>query len=82
MAEWRDIATAPRDGPILIWDPRGQSARVAFLGTAIEDGSKAWVYARSTHPTDPTQSISFVVTGASHWMPLPPPPVGSGDEPA
>lgn len=71
---WQPIATAPKDKPIIVFDKASGSQRVAFFAKAVEDGSTAWVYARSLS-CDPAGAIAFVVREPTHWMPLPEPPV-------
>lgn len=46
MAEWQPIETAPKDRPILVFDPAQKAVRAVWRMTAIEDGSSAWIYAR------------------------------------
>lgn len=65
MGEWRPISTAPKDGDILVYADGEQF--VAFWGTAIEDGSGAWVFARGIN-------VAFIVRSPTHWQPLPAPP--------
>lgn len=74
MSKWQPIATAPKDGPILVWDSRQRTSRVAFFATALEDGSQDWIYARRLNFDDPTHAIAFIVQEPTHWMPLPEPP--------
>lgn len=64
---WQPIETAPRDGLILVYSPKHKEQFVVFLGTNPEDGVKKWVIARG-------ESITFVVSDPTHWMPLPKPP--------
>lgn len=76
MNEWQDIETAPKGVPVLIWDKAQSAHRVAFFGTAIEDGSQAWIYARqlSWQRDDGGLAIAFVAAEPTHWQPLPDPP--------
>lgn len=67
-ANWRPIQTAPRGRYVLLWD--GERPYVARQMTAVEDGTRAWVYARRLG----ADGIAFVVPEPSHWMPLPDPP--------
>ena len=63
---WAPIATAPKDGTIILLLVRG---RVVEARWGCEDGGDynnlAW---------EPTYCGHIWRTAATHWMPLPPPP--------
>lgn len=64
MSEWQPIETAPKEGDFLIgWD-RGLFGRgwITYIGRPVE---RAW-FDRETGKRLPQ---------ATHWMPLPAPPV-------
>lgn len=71
MGDWQPIATAPRDGTmILAWTPQGGVVHDGFMWLMRWDGIKgAWTpWALSVDP--PT-----------HWQPLPPPPSDATPQP-
>lgn len=65
MDEWRDIASAPKDGtPILMW-VSGERRRVVFgWWSGRHDPEYPW------H----TYGEAYRVDIPTHWMPLPTPP--------
>lgn len=71
MEGWRDIATAPNDRGILIWDGKDGGAHLAWWSDDFEgNGEGAWtdwaalsLYSGNYRTYQPT-----------HWMPLPKPP--------
>lgn len=77
---WRTMESAPKDGPILVWDEAGDAQRVATWCVSIEDGDGAWVYARqlSVHAEDGV-ARAFIVRNPKLWQPLPTPPSASQD---
>lgn len=66
---WQPIETAPDDRQVLVWD--GHHQRVAQMMTAIEDGTRDWVYARQLACEG--SAIAFVCE-PTHWRPLDAPP--------
>lgn len=77
--EWKDIGSAPKDGTYIVaferrshqdltrivsWREDDTAKKFAWLDDSYDDWSLHW----SSVPMDPT-----------HWMPLPPPPVPSGE---
>ncbi len=64
MSEWRDIASAPKDGRLLgVVD--GETRIIAW-GKASHIGWETWCYAdQGVEDFDPCQP--------THWMPLPEP---------
>ena len=75
MSEWQPIETAPRDRRVLIWDAETKRCVVAQHMTAIDDGSSAWVYARSLSCDLDGDKIAFIAENPTHWMPEPDAPV-------
>lgn len=68
MSEWNpNMDEAPKDSDVLLYCAETGEQFVAFMGTAIEDGSKDWVFARG-------KDVSFIVRNPTHWRHLPPPP--------
>lgn len=62
MSKWQPIDTAPKDGTeIIIWD--GSNIRIATFMYTDDDGQMKWF----------PDGMPFVV--ATHWMPLPSPPL-------
>lgn len=62
MSEWQPIETAPKDGTeIIIWD--GSSIFIATYVFTDDTGKMKWF----------PSGMPFVV--ATHWMPLPSPPL-------
>lgn len=65
--EWQPIETAPRDGtPILAWNGG------VFVVYWESDPGSWWVY---DPPCD--ERAVWNVKQPTHWMPLPPPPLGA-----
>lgn len=63
---WRDIESAPKDGkPILLWKESTQEHYVA-----------AWVH--GAHGPGCCTPDGFQIFRATHWRPLPLPPLASG----
>ena len=63
---WRDIESAPKDGkPILLWKESTQEHYVA-----------AWVH--GAHGPGWCTPDGFQIFRATHWRPLPLPPLASG----
>jgi DNA-directed RNA polymerase subunit RPC12/RpoP len=57
---WRDIATAPANVNVLVWDARRRMCLLAFYS----NGAQGWLDPfNANHAINPT-----------HWQPLPPPP--------
>jgi hypothetical protein len=46
MSAWQPIETAPTNGHVLLYCEETGEQFVAFLGTSIEEGDSAWIYAR------------------------------------
>lgn len=69
MTEWQTIDTAPRDGTriLIAVDER-------FGVISVREGR--WNKEQNAF-TSPNGFLLF--TSATHWMPLPPPPSGSGE---
>lgn len=71
MSEWRPIETAPKDGSALIlFDPETEAPQM-WVASWCEfegdpDGDGYWV--------DFSAALAEI-NGATHWMPLPEPPV-------
>lgn len=62
--EWRDIASAPKDGTAIIGGGNGWAAEIAY-----DPDAKGWWLAQ-THPTDAHDGEML----PTHWRQLPPPP--------
>lgn len=65
MSEWQPIATAPKQGDVLVWSPPHHNDVVRdgdYSVVRYDDGS-GWHIAGNIYATAPT-----------HWMPLPEPP--------
>lgn len=60
LGEWRDIGTAPEQGPIMVWDADNNEATIAPL----RGQENSWW----------TENYEVWIR-ATHWMPLPLPPV-------
>lgn len=74
---WQDISTAPKEGGhvLLFASQKGEGSDVHCNGTFVTSGywdgvDEAWC-ATGSNWTGPFLE-------PTHWMPLPPPPVGSG----
>jgi len=69
MTDWQKIETAPKDGtPILVFDPL-VPLRPVCEAIMLSDGTYK----------DPTYSEWFSDTKATHWQPLPLPPISEGE---
>jgi hypothetical protein len=78
--QWRDIESAPKDGPFLVFD--GSYVGLALVKRwrmhdveGVSEGA-AWV---GQKPHEDRMSLWLGgndPSDASHWMPLPPPPTG------
>lgn len=66
----KDMAAAPQDRPVLVFDGRSECWRAANLMTRVEDGLEAWVYAE----IDPTSGGACIVFDPIAWTELPPQP--------
>lgn len=68
MSEWRDIATAPKDGSVLIIHNPGGGLGVRYCLACWSQLMGAW---------DVGPRLQSYVDGTcfTHWMPLPDPPV-------
>lgn len=64
---WQPIATAPRDGPVLVWDYHGM---VAAIYNPLD--GKWWL----DLPYRFEAGIPKLELEPTHWMPLPAPPEG------
>lgn len=68
MLKWRPIETAPKDGPVLIYDPLACEPFVYVCSYAdFGDGEPCWVEHADGQSCEP-------MPGPTHWMPLPAPP--------
>lgn len=75
---WQDISTAPKDGTaVLVFFPDAteEFRQCSKIFTAFyiefEDGEGGWKC--------DTESTNFIDVGATHWQPLPAPPVQGGE---
>jgi hypothetical protein len=64
MSAWQPIETAPTNGHVLLYCKETGEQFVAFLGTSIEEGDSAWIYARG-------RNVAFIVRNPTHWQQLP-----------
>lgn len=72
---WMPIETAPKDRPIQLYSMPEKRQVVAFWGTAVEDSSTAWIYARQLDFHNPENAIAFFFTDPTHWRETFEPPV-------
>lgn len=75
LGAWLPIATAPRDGTAIdLWRPNWQGD--VALGERC--ANMRWVQLTKTNGFfDPVESGPCAVRDASHWMPIPAPPVSA-----
>lgn len=69
MPEWRDIESAPRDRPVLVFCHDGRW-RVAERCVSADTGDRRWRYAALWHGAD----YLSVLCEPVKWQPLPSPP--------
>jgi hypothetical protein len=76
VSAWRDIATAPKDAVIMLWDAETSTVNVGQWNNAFSAPWHAVVLGEDANWSDlgDTQPIFR----ATHWMPLPDPPLASG----
>jgi hypothetical protein len=65
---WQPIATAPRGGPVIVYQDGEQA--VATWMTALEDGAGDWIIWRRVGP----DALAIRMPEPTHWHPLPTPP--------
>lgn len=70
MNDWQPIETAPKDRRILVITKRGAMYAAEWSKNPYTD-HEAWLIARIDN-----QNGDCLITQATHWMPLPPPPKG------
>lgn len=62
LTEWRDIATAPKDGECIVWCATDDGGEARVLD---RDGKGNWLY-----EGEPTFCHGFYIE-PTHWLPLP-----------
>jgi len=73
MTDWQPIETAPRDGkPVLVWNS-GCSYWIASFRLPLR-GER---YYQDAHAVREWRDDYGRFATPTHWMPLPPPPVGA-----
>jgi hypothetical protein len=84
VSEWRNIATAPKDGTsILIWKPGermvGEYMMAAYWDDQHFSGEPGWVPVGGNNRQGYTSEVTGTQQGyPTRWMPLPPDPFRSG----
>lgn len=66
---WQPIVTAPEgDDPIHLLDASDGRQVIAQRLTSANDGSQAWIYARTW--IDDVGQVAFAFSSPTHWKPL------------
>lgn len=79
MSEWKDIATAPKDGTSVIvavpveWNPGWCIGEAHYRPEVLGDG-EGWWWANTTPGEYTATSLAEWHRDPTHWMPLPAPP--------
>lgn len=75
MSEWMDIETAPRGGPLLLFEKRGAMKRRYNLASHNPKfGGEFFVGRYSQHHSCWLSMPGDYVRSPTHWLPLPEPP--------
>lgn len=86
MSEWQPIESAPKDGTrILAYDPEGLDSPVyavvrwyTYEGEVFEEAGDG-LYRKVIYETSWWDGASYTPFHATHWMPLPSPPLTGAD---
>lgn len=75
--EWQPIETAPKDGRWLLLRSGSEKPNIGAWREAIPALNEQWPEYPACWETD---GEGFEMTGVTHWMPIPDPPVSTGKE--